>query len=147
MPYKICATVHPDCRLPTRSSMADLIVTSIGREQHGGAYAKLFADGKGFTALIDSLPCVRDKLASARRSGKIERDDLETIISDLLTGQFNAPVRVMAFNTLEHWTADASELAAEANQACCGYRQRVGTRTRQNFVASHTGFAASGVLM
>lgn len=45
MPYKICATVHPDCRLPTRSSMADVTVTSIEGEQHGGAYAKLFADG------------------------------------------------------------------------------------------------------
>jgi hypothetical protein len=42
---KICATVHPDCRLPTRSSMADVTVTCIEGEQRGDAYAKLFADG------------------------------------------------------------------------------------------------------
>jgi hypothetical protein len=42
MPYKICATVHPDCRLPTRSSMADITVTCIEGEQHGDA---LVADG------------------------------------------------------------------------------------------------------
>jgi hypothetical protein len=45
MPYKICATVHPDCRLPTRSSMADITVTCIEGEQRGDAYAKLVADG------------------------------------------------------------------------------------------------------
>jgi hypothetical protein len=50
---------------------------------------------------------------------EIERDDLETIISDLLTGQFNAPVRVMAFNTLEHWIEDVSNQVAEDIQARC----------------------------
>lgn len=39
---------------------------------------------------------------------EIERTDLETVISDLMTGQLNAPVRVVAFNTLEHWADDVS---------------------------------------
>ena len=38
-----------------------------------------------------------------------ERADLETVISDLMTGQFNNPVRVVAFNTAERWAEDASE--------------------------------------
>ena len=43
-----------------------------------------------------------------------ERADLGTVISELLSGQFNYPVRVVAFNTLEHWAADVSrEVAAE----------------------------------
>lgn len=33
------------------------------------------------------------------RETEIERADLETIISDSMTGQFNDPVRVVAFNT------------------------------------------------
>jgi hypothetical protein len=37
---------------------------------------------------------------SVYRETEIERSDLETVISDLLTGQFNDPVRVVAFNTL-----------------------------------------------
>jgi hypothetical protein len=31
------------------------------------------------------------------------------VISDLMSGQFNNPVRVVAFNVAEHWAEDASE--------------------------------------
>jgi hypothetical protein len=34
---------------------------------------------------------------------------LESVIDDLLTGQFNNPVRVVAFNTSEGWSRDVSE--------------------------------------
>jgi hypothetical protein len=35
--------------------------------------------------------------------------DLETTINDLMSGQYSDPVRVVAFNTAEGWSADASE--------------------------------------
>ena len=35
--------------------------------------------------------------------------DLETTITDLMSGQHSDPVRVVAFNTAEHWSEDASE--------------------------------------
>ena len=38
-----------------------------------------------------------------------ERADLETTITDLITGQYDRPVRVVAFNTAEGWSADVSE--------------------------------------
>jgi len=38
-----------------------------------------------------------------------ERTDLETIISDLMSGQYDYPVRVVAFNVAEHWAKDVSE--------------------------------------
>jgi len=38
-----------------------------------------------------------------------ERADLESTITDLMSGQFNNPVRVVAFNTAERWAEDASE--------------------------------------
>jgi hypothetical protein len=34
---------------------------------------------------------------------------LGTVISDLMSGQYSDPVRVVAFNTAEHWSEDASE--------------------------------------
>ena len=38
-----------------------------------------------------------------------ERADLETTITDLLSGQYDNPVRVVAFNTAEGWSQDVSE--------------------------------------
>ncbi len=47
---------------------------------------------------------------------EVERPDLETIISDLMAGEFTEPVRVIAFNTLEHWSEDLSKLVAREIQ-------------------------------
>lgn len=53
------------------------------------------------------------------RETEVERTDLETTISDLMSGQFNDPVRVVAFNTLEHWSNDVSaDIAAEIQTRC-----------------------------
>ena len=38
-----------------------------------------------------------------------ERADLESVISDLMSGQYHDPVSVVAFNTTERWADDASE--------------------------------------
>jgi hypothetical protein len=38
-----------------------------------------------------------------------ERADLETTITDLIAAQYDRPVRVVAFNTAEGWSADVSE--------------------------------------
>ena len=51
---------------------------------------------------------------SVRRETETERADPEAVIRDLISGQFNDPLRVVAFNTLEHWAKDVSEdIAAE----------------------------------
>jgi|SRR6267142_2277262 len=39
----------------------------------------------------------------------IEDTGFETIIGDLMSGQYSDPVGVVAFNTVEGWSADASE--------------------------------------
>src|SRR6266481_7199611 len=58
-------------------------------------------------------------LGSVYRETEVERTDIETIIADLLTGQFNEPVGVIAFNTLEHWSDDVSdEIATEIQTRC-----------------------------
>jgi hypothetical protein len=38
--------------------------------------------------------------------------DLETVIRDLLVGEFSNPKRVVAFNTAEGWSRDVSEYVA-----------------------------------
>jgi len=50
---------------------------------------------------------------------EIEKADLETIVGDMLSGQYNNPIRIVAFNTLEHWTEDvSSDVAAELQVRC-----------------------------
>ena len=69
----------------------------------------------------ETVYLVVDRLATGAvdRETEIERADVESVIRDLLSGQFNDPVRVMAFNTLEHWAKDVSqEIAAEIVSRC-----------------------------
>ena len=73
------------------------------------------------------------------RETEIERTDLETIIEDLLSGQFNDPVRVVAFNTLEHWSEDVSEYIACEVQTRCDIAGTPVPEHIQDFVASFTG--------
>jgi hypothetical protein len=49
------------------------------------------------------------KLGTAFAETDVAEADLETTITDLMSGQYNDPVRVVAFNTAEHWSEDASE--------------------------------------
>jgi hypothetical protein len=42
-----------------------------------------------------------------------ERTDRETVITDLMTGQYSDPMRVIALNTAEGWLRDVSESIAD----------------------------------
>lgn len=49
----------------------------------------------------------------------IERNDLETMVGELVGGCFNDPIKVISFNTLEHWVKDISpEIACEIRARC-----------------------------
>lgn len=50
---------------------------------------------------------------------EIERADLESVITDFMSGAVNEPRRVVAFNTLEHWSEDISEQIALEIQSRC----------------------------
>ena len=50
------------------------------------------------------------------RETDVEKSDLETTISDLISGQFNNPIRVISFNTAERWSADVSTDIAQEIQ-------------------------------
>jgi hypothetical protein len=76
---------------------------------------------------------------SVYRETEVERTDLETLIDDLVTGQFNNPIRIIAFNTLEHWSDDVSvEIATEIQTRCDIEGVTVPEHIR-DFVDTHAG--------
>jgi hypothetical protein len=59
------------------------------------------------------------RIGAAWRETNFDETDLETVISDLLEGQYCNPVRVIGFNTLEGWSRDVSQdVAHELRQRC-----------------------------
>jgi hypothetical protein len=74
---------------------------------------------------------------SVYRETEIERSDFETIIGDLMSGQFNDPVRVVAFNTLEHWSEDVSADIADEIQTRCDIDGEPVPEHLRDFVERH----------
>jgi hypothetical protein len=73
------------------------------------------------------------------RETEVERVDFETIIVDFLTGQFNDPVRVIAFNSLEHWSDDVSEVIATEIQTRCDIEGASVPEHIRDFVDRYSG--------
>ncbi|WP_426435578.1 hypothetical protein [Bradyrhizobium genosp. P] len=58
-------------------------------------------------------------IGRAWREADLETADLETVIQDLLAGEYSNPIRIVAFNTAEHWAEDVSEdIARELQHRC-----------------------------
>jgi hypothetical protein len=68
-----------------------------------------------------------------------ETTDLETVITDLLTGQYKAPVRVIGFNTAEGWSQDISADVAHELRQRCDLQMRDIPFFLQDFVDRHEG--------
>jgi hypothetical protein len=73
----------------------------------------------------------------AHNFGRLGRADLETVIQDLLTGQYNNPIRVIAFNTAERWSEDVSEDVARELRRRCDMQMRDLPSTISDFVEHH----------
>jgi hypothetical protein len=79
------------------------------------------------------------KIGRSYRETDETRSDLDAVVADMLSGQFNRPLRVVAFNTAEGWSRDRSEdvawrVAIEATRAGVRLPDRV-----QEFVEYHIG--------
>jgi hypothetical protein len=68
-----------------------------------------------------------------------DRSDLETTISDLISGQYDNPVRVVAFNTSERWSEDVSEDIAREIMRRLGLAGGELPSSLKAFVDSHLG--------
>ena len=53
------------------------------------------------------------------RERRVEVEDLERVVEAFMAGQFRDPLRVLAFNTLEHWSQDLSSDVAREIQTRC----------------------------
>jgi hypothetical protein len=69
----------------------------------------------------------------------LEATDLETVIQNLLEGQYRNPIRVIAFNTAERWSEDVSEDIAQELRRRCDLQLRDVPSTIQDFVERHEG--------
>jgi hypothetical protein len=79
------------------------------------------------------------KLGRIWPEADVEATDLETVIVDLLQGQYKNPIRVVAFNTVEGWAQDVSEDAAHELRRRCDLQLRDVPSSIQDFVERHEG--------
>ena len=79
------------------------------------------------------------RLGRAYRETSIESADLESIISDLIGGQYSDPVRVVAFNTAERWSEDVSEDVAREIMRRLGLAGEELPSSIEGFVERHLG--------
>jgi hypothetical protein len=73
------------------------------------------------------------------RDGGLGISDFESTIADLMSGQFNDPLRVIAFNTLEHWAQNVSRDVALEIQSRSDIDGHDVPETLRDFVDSHAG--------
>jgi hypothetical protein len=79
------------------------------------------------------------RLGTAYRETDVERTDLETVITDLMSGQFNDPVRVVAFNTAERSAQDISKDIALEIQSRSDIDGHDVPETLRDFVDTYAG--------
>jgi hypothetical protein len=84
-----------------------------------------------------TLFVVIDRLNEATEI-RVERSDLDTAISEMVAGCFNDPVKVISFNTLEHWMRDISTDVAGEIQARCDIDGVTLPDYLSDFVESHS---------
>jgi hypothetical protein len=65
--------------------------------------------------------------------------DVSAVVEDLLTGQYDQPLRVVAFNPVERWSRDASEEIAEELDRRISAQGREVSEALQEFVESSIG--------
>jgi hypothetical protein len=73
------------------------------------------------------------------RETDVEAADLETVILDLLSGQYKDSARVVAFNTFEGWSQDVSTDIAQELRRRCDLQMRDVPSNLEDFVQRHDG--------
>jgi hypothetical protein len=73
------------------------------------------------------------------READAEHTDLETVIVDLLGGQYSNPVGVFGFNPFEGWSQDVSEDVAQEVRRRCDLQGQDVPSSVQDFVERHEG--------
>ena len=91
----------------------------------------------------DNIYLVEDNLGPngcVWREADSAHTDIETVIADLMSGQYSDPLRVIAFNPAEYWCEDVSEDVAREIQRRCDLACEDVSSTLENFVNHYAGF-------
>jgi hypothetical protein len=75
----------------------------------------------------------------AWRETNADATRLETVVADLLDGQYSNPVRVVSFNTAEGWSRDVSEGVARELRRRCAEEARDLPSSLEEFVDRYQG--------
>jgi hypothetical protein len=79
------------------------------------------------------------KAGAAFAETDVDKADLETVIGDLMSGQYSDSVRVFAFDTGEHWPEDASEDVAREIMRRLDLAGREMPSSIEAFIERHSG--------
>jgi hypothetical protein len=73
------------------------------------------------------------------REAEYETTDFETVVRDLLEGQYNNPIGIFAFNPIQGWSRDVSEEVAQELRRRCDLQLREVPASIRDFVERHEG--------
>jgi hypothetical protein len=76
------------------------------------------------------------------READVEATDFETVVTDLLDGQYDNPMGIFAFNPAEGWSRDVSEDIARELRLRCDLQLRDLPSSIQDFVERFEGHQA-----
>lgn len=92
-------------------------------------------DDQNVYLVVDDL----GRLGRVWREADFETTDLETVITDLLDGQYSNPVKVVSFNTAEQWAQDVSADVAQELRRRADLQLSDVSSSVQEFVEKHEG--------
>src|SRR3954471_1899611 len=81
------------------------------------------------------------KIGRCWRESDMENTDLETVLNDLLAGEYKNPIKVVGFNPAEGWSRDVSEDVADEIRRRCDLQMTEVPPNLQEFVEEHEGDA------
>jgi len=94
---------------------------------------------KGYDRTVHIIVDDLGKLGCVYGEAEANEAGVEKIITDLLSGQYSNPTRIVTFNTLENWSQDVSwEIAREIQQRCDIQGEDVPEHIR-DFIKIHHG--------
>jgi hypothetical protein len=92
-------------------------------------------DDQNIYLVVDDL----GRLGWVRGEAEYETTDYNTVILDLLKGQYKNPIGIFCFNPAKGWSRNVSEDVAQELCRRCDLQMREVPSSIQNFVKRHEG--------
>jgi hypothetical protein len=92
-------------------------------------------DDQDVYLVVDDL----GRLGRVWREVDYEDTSFETVVADLLSGQYKSPIGIFCFNAVEGWSRDVSEDVANELRWRCDLEDRDLPENVRDFVERHEG--------